>query len=168
MTPSIHIVACGGTFDKIYLPEQGELGFQASILESLLKQCRVTKAVQHSQPMMIDSLDMTQKHREQLSSHILNLKASLVVVIHGTDTMVESAKALAQAHPSKTVIFTGAMIPARLPHSDASFNLGFALASVAHLKHGVWIAMNGQTFHHDQCRKNTDLGRFESTSARTS
>ena len=56
---------------------------------------------------------------------------------------------------------TGAMQPAAFKHSDAAFNVGFALAAVQLLPHGVYIAMNGRMFAGDKAVKNMELGRFE-------
>ncbi len=159
----LHIVACGGTFDKIYLPNQGQLGFGASVVEDLLEQASLPEDITVSHPMSLDSLDMTGEHREMLTQHILALEARYIIVVHGTDTMVKSALHTSELNTNKTVLFTGAMVPARLPHSDAQLNLGYAIGKILSLKSGVWIAMNGSIFAPNNCLKNKTIGRFEET-----
>jgi L-asparaginase len=84
------------------------------------------------------------------------------VITHGTDTMTESAKVLASIS-SKTIVFTGALSPARFAESDAMFNLGMAVAAVQTLPPGVYVAMSGQVFRGDQVRKDREHARFVST-----
>ena len=113
---------------------------------------------------MIDSLDMNDEHREQILELILADSSARVLITHGTDTMVETGVFLKHGLPSnhgKSIILTGAMIPARLPHSDAHFNLGFALGAFNSLDSGVHIAMNGQIFPANDCFKNKNVGRFQ-------
>jgi L-asparaginase len=84
-----------------------------------------------------------------------------IVVIHGTDTMAETARVVGEAHLPKTVVFTGAMIPYSVQGSDALFNLGFALAMAQALPHGAYVAMNGRVFPWDDVRKDRSGGVFE-------
>ena len=81
---------------------------------------------------------------------------------HGTDTMVETARALAAAGlTDKTIVLTGAMVPYAFGSSDGLFNLGSALSFVQVLPPGVYVAMNGRHFQWDQVRKNRETGVFE-------
>ncbi len=84
-----------------------------------------------------------------------------IVITHGTDTMVETAAALADGAPGKTIVLTGAMIPYAFGSSDGLFNLGSALSFAQVLPAGVYIAMNGQHFPWDRVRKNRETGVFE-------
>jgi L-asparaginase len=83
-----------------------------------------------------------------------------VLVTHGTDTMVETAKVLATI-PDKTIVLTGALNPARFRGSDAEFNIGTAVGAVQSLPAGVYIAMNGRIWDPARVRKNVDANRFE-------
>ena len=83
------------------------------------------------------------------------------VVLHGTDTMVETAKLLAKSIKNKTVILTGAMIPIKFGSSDGLFNLGSALSFIQVIDPGIYITMNGRYFKWDNVRKNKKLGIFE-------
>jgi L-asparaginase len=84
-----------------------------------------------------------------------------LIIIHGTDTMVDTAKYLAAANPPKTIVLTGAMIPYQVNRSDAMFNLGFALGIVQTLPAGVYVAMDAQIFAWDKVRKDRERGIFE-------
>jgi L-asparaginase len=83
------------------------------------------------------------------------------VITHGTDTMSDTAKMLAEKVKEKTIILTGAMIPIKFGSSDGLFNLGSALAFAQTLPPGVYVAMNGRYFNWDNVRKNKQSGMFE-------
>jgi L-asparaginase len=114
--------------------------------------------------LMIDSLDMTEADRALIVNHCREAAASRILVTHGTDTMVDTARALAGALPSgagKTIVLTGAMVPYAFGSSDGLFNLGSALSFVQVLTPGVYLAMNGRCFQWDRVRKNRETGIFE-------
>jgi len=114
--------------------------------------------------MMVDSLDMTDADRELIVRHCGHCEESRIVITHGTDTMVETARAIAASASltTKTVVLTGAMIPYAFGSSDGLFNLGSALSFAQVLPPGVYIAMNGQHFEWNKVRKNRETGVFES------
>ena len=111
--------------------------------------------------MMIDSLQMTDADRELIVRNCQQCAESCIVITHGTDTMVETAAAIARAVTGKTIVLTGAMIPYAFGSSDGLFNLGSALSFVQILKPGVYIAMNGRCFEWNKVRKNRESGVFE-------
>src|SRR4029077_19527259 len=111
--------------------------------------------------MMIDSLEMTDADRELIVRNCQQCDESCIVITHGTDTMVETAAALAHGVPGKTVVLTGAMIPYAFGSSDGLFNLGSALSLVQVLQPGIYIAMNGRHFQWNEVRKNRETGVFE-------
>jgi len=113
--------------------------------------------------MLIDSLDMTESTRQILVDACRSASESQLVVIHGTDTMDESAAAISAAALEKTVVLTGAMVPNQVEGSDAPFNLGYAISAAQLADAGVWIAMNAQLHHWQAVRKNRELGIFEKT-----
>ena len=116
--------------------------------------------------LMIDSLDMTEADRALIVNHCREAPESRILVTHGTDTMVETARALGEALPSgvgKTIVLTGAMVPYAFGSSDGLFNLGSALSFVQVLPPGVYLAMNGRCFQWDRVRKNRETGVFEET-----
>jgi L-asparaginase len=172
---TIRIFVTGGTFDKEYNELTGSLAFKDTHLPEMLRlgRCRVDVSLRTL--MMIDSLEMTEADRSLIVDQCRQAAESRIVITHGTDTMVETAAALAaslagdglrpdgatNAVPDKTIVLTGAMIPYAFGSSDGLFNLGSALSFVQVLAPGVYVAMNGRCFAWDQVRKNKETGVFE-------
>jgi L-asparaginase len=159
---SLRILITGGTFDKYYDAIQGELTFRESHLPTILRQSRVTLPIEIEVCLLKDSLHMNDADRKKIASACLAAVEERLVVIHGTDTMVQTAQVLGHAGIDKTIVLTGAMIPYAISESDALFNLGFALAAAQCLPRGVYVAMNGRVWPGSQVRKNKKLGLFES------
>lgn len=158
---TVRIFVTGGTFDKEYNELTGALRFNRTHLADMLERGRCKLDVAVSVLMMIDSLDMTPADRETIVAACVNCEDSRIVITHGTDTMVETAAALAAGVHDKTVVLTGAMVPYAFGSSDGLFNLGSALSFVQALPPGVYVAMNGRCFAWDNVRKNRDAGVFE-------
>ena len=157
----IKIFATGGTFDREFNELNGELYFKETNLFKLLELGRSQMDVKIETLMMIDSLKMTDTERVYILDKCKKEKTNRIIITHGTDTMVETAKIIAQEIKNKIIIFTGAMIPIKFGSSDGLFNLGSALSFVQVLNPGVYITMNGQYFYWDNVRKNKKLGIFE-------
>jgi L-asparaginase len=162
--PAILILVTGGTFDKEYNELTGSLFFKDTHLPEMLRlgRCRVDVSV--CTLMMIDSLEMVDADRALIVERCREAAESRLLITHGTDTMVETAAALAASLPpasGKTIVLTGAMIPYAFGSSDGLFNLGSALSFVQVLPPGVYIAMNGRCFEWDRVRKNRETGVFE-------
>ena len=157
----IKIIITGGTFDKEYNELSGSLFFKDTHLPEMLKlgRCLVDTSIETL--MMMDSLEMTDIHREEILLYCKDAKEKNIVITHGTDTMAETAKFLSKKIKGKVIILTGAMVPYKFGSSDGLFNLGSALAFVQTLPPGVYIAMNGKYFHADKVRKNKKKGIFE-------
>ena len=168
---SIRIFVTGGTFDKDYDEIAGTLLFKETHMPELLQLGRCQLRCRIETLMLKDSLEMTGEDRALIVEHCKNAEENCIVITHGTDTMTDSARALAsvfdarnagdKATPRKTIVLTGAMIPYAFGSSDGLFNLGSALSFVQTLPCGVYIAMNGRFFNWDNVRKNRELGRFE-------
>ena len=159
----IRIVVTGGTFDKTYDEINGRLSFGATHLPEMLRLGRSRVETTIETLMMIDSLDMTDADRARIVEACARSAEDRIVITHGTDTMVETARAVAHGVAGKTVVLTGAMVPYAFGSSDGLFNLGSALSFVQVLPPGVYIAMNGQHFRWDAVRKNRQTGIFEAT-----
>ncbi|MDX2220586.1 MAG: asparaginase domain-containing protein [Burkholderiales bacterium] len=155
------IIVTGGTFDKHYDAIKGELTFKNSHLPQILEQARITIPVEIEINQLIDSLHMTHEHRENVLAACRNAPESHLVVIHGTDTMAETAKVVGAAGLAKSIVFTGAMIPYSVAGSDALFNLGFAMAQAQAQSHGTYVAMNARIFAWNAVKKNKGDGVFE-------
>ena len=158
---AIRIFITGGTFDKEYNELNGELYFKDTHMSELLEKGRSKVPVEIRTLMMVDSLAMTNEDRDLIAHQCNQCEETMIVITHGTDTMSETAKVLAQKIKNKTVILTGAMIPIKFGSSDGLFNLGSALAFAQTLPHGVYVAMNGRYFHWDNVWKNKQTGVFE-------
>jgi L-asparaginase len=158
---AVRIFITGGTFDKEYNELNGELFFKDSHLPEMLRLGRCKVDVDIRTLMMIDSLEMTDEDRELIARHCETSEESRIVITHGTDTMTDTAKILANKVRDKTIVLTGAMVPYKFGSSDGLFNLGSALAFVQTLPGGVYIAMNGKCFNWNNVRKNKQTGMFE-------
>jgi len=159
---SLIYLSCGGTIEKVYLPAAGLLAFDQSRLDEWLTNARIGLPWQTEALMLMDSLEMTDQHRAILADRVSHLDTDRVVIIHGTDTMVESAQAvMLRRKKNQVVVFTGAMLPECIKGSEAFFNLGLATAAVQTCRPGVYIAMSGQVFEADQVRKNRERSIFE-------
>lgn len=158
---AIRIFITGGTFDKEYNELNGQLYFKDSHLSDLLEMGRSRLPVEIRTLMLVDSLEMTDEDRELIIHQCNNCDETQIVITHGTDTMANTAKVLAQKVTGKTIILTGAMIPIKFGSSDGLFNLGSALAFAQSLSAGVYVAMNGRYFNWDNVWKNKQTGIFE-------
>lgn len=157
----IRAFVTGGTFDKEYDELTGSLFLRNTHVPEMLRRGRCNLDVRVETLMMVDSLDMTEAQRQSIANACWNAAETHIVITHGTDTMVETARVIASENTNKTVVLTGAMIPYAFGSSDGLFNLGSALSIVQTLPAGVYIAMNGQCFHWDNVRKNRNAGMFE-------
>jgi len=160
----IQLFITGGTLDKDYQTTTGELVFTQTHVDTLLNQANLTLPINIKTLMLKDSLEMTDSDREYIYQACLNSNAKYIVITHGTDTMVETARYLQQTNTlnTKTIILTGAMRPFMLGNSDASFNMASALMAAQLASSGIYITMNGQLFNADSVHKNRELGQFES------
>jgi L-asparaginase len=157
----IRIFITGGTFDKEYNELDGSLFFKDTHLPEMLKLGRSRVEVAIEPLMLIDSLEMTDAHRNTILKHCKNSKEDRIVITHGTDTLDLTARALGEKLHGKTIVLTGAMIPYKFGSSDGLFNLGSALAFAQSLPPGVYVAMNGRYFTWDNVKKNRQTGEFE-------
>ena len=164
VSPSVRVFVTGGTFDKKYNELTGSLFFEDTHLPEMLRLGRSRVDLAVDTLMMIDSLEMTGADRTLIVEQCRQAAEARILITHGTDTMVETARALAAAlspRSGKTIVLTGAMIPYAFGSSDGLFNLGSALSFVQVLPTGVYIAMNGRCFPWDRVRKNRETGVFE-------
>ena len=161
---AIRILVTGGTFDKNYNELTGQLYFKDTHVSNMLKLGRSRIEVRVQTIMMIDSLEMTEADRALIVQSCLQAEEEHIVITHGTDTMTDTAIAIAKVVTGKTVVLTGAMIPYAFDSSDGLFNLGSALSFVQALPPGIYIAMNGQCFPWNRVRKNRERGEFEEIS----
>lgn len=158
----IVIVTTGGTIDKAYFDALSTYQIGEPVVKELLETANVTLPYRIIELLRKDSLEMTDEDRARLQETVASLDARRVVVTHGTDTMTDSATALASV-PNKTMVLTGALSPARFAESDAAFNIGMAFAAAQTMPPGVYVVMNGRVFRGDEVRKDREQRRFVST-----
>lgn len=156
----IKFYATGGTIDKVYFDAKSEYQVGAPQVEEILKDSNVAFEYEVESILQKDSLEMTDEDRQIVRQIIEKDNCDRIVITHGTDTMVETAKSLIGI-PDKTIVFTGAMEPARSRYTDATFNVGCAIGAVQILQSGVYIVMNGCVYEADKVAKNYDAKRFE-------
>ena len=162
MESQIQVFVTGGTFDKEYNFITGELYFKDTHLPQMFDRGRCTLPIDVKTLMMVDSLEMTEADQQIIIHNCKSAKSDKIIITHGTDRVVDTARALAAQEINKTIVLTGAMVPYAFgTSSDGFFNLGSALAFVQILSPGVYVVMNGKYFHWDKVRKNKLTGYFE-------
>ena len=156
----IRFITTGGTIDKIYFDELSQFEVGDSQVRHVLTEALVGFDYDVVPMMQKDSLELTDADRQQLHDFVANDDAERYVITHGTDTMPQTADALADL-TDKTIVLTGALSPARFRSTDAVFNVGMAVAAVQVAVPGVYIAMSGRVFAAGEVRKNRAENRFE-------
>lgn len=156
----IRFVTTGGTIDKIYFDALSQFEVGDSQVRHILTEGLVGFDYDIVSLLQKDSLEMDDEDRGMLRDFVASDDATRFVVTHGTDTMVETAEALAGL-PDKSIVLTGALSPARFRTTDAVFNVGMAVAAVQLVEPGIYIAMSGQVFPANRVRKNRAVNRFE-------
>jgi L-asparaginase len=154
------VVTTGGTIDKVYFDDKSDYQVGEPQIGRILEELGVAFRFTVVPLLRKDSLHITQAERELLRDAIAAQPARHVLVTHGTDSMVETAKVLS-ALTDRTIVLTGALNPARFRGSDAEFNIGTAVGAVQSLPPGVYIAMNGRIWDPAKVRKNVAANRFE-------
>ena len=160
---NLQIFTTGGTIDKVYFDALSEYQIGDPVIGAMLEQMNVGFEYQVSELMRLDSLDMNDDHRRQIQQAVASAEATHILILHGTDGMVETASWLGDID-NKTILLTGALQPAAFANTDAVFNIGCAIGALQSRGFGVYIAMNGQVFAADQVVKNRAANRFETAS----
>ena len=156
----IKIYTTGGTIDKVYFDQKSDYQVGDPQANGVLERANVVLDYEVESIVKKDSLDFTDEDRELIRKKVASSKLERVVITHGTDTMIDTAKVLNNI-PGKTIVMTGSMYPAQFRDSDVVFNIGCAVTAVQILEPGVYIVMNGRIFKPDHVRKNVKLNRFE-------
>ncbi len=172
----IHLLATGGTIAGEADPEAGGARYRAGYgpVGALLDAVPglAPFALSAEQVLALDSKDMTPEDwltvLAAVRRALANPAVDGVVILHGTDTLEETAYFLQLTLPAgKPVVLTGAMRPADHPQADGPANLlaavRLAASPEAHGK-GVLVVMNA-TAHaarHLVKARTTGLDAFES------
>ena len=156
----LKIYTTGGTIDKVYFDKKSDYQVGDPQAGGVLERANVVIEYEVESILRKDSLDLTEQDRKLIRQTVESSPEDHIVITHGTDTMIETAKTL-QDVEGKTIVLTGSMYPARFRDSDAVFNIGCALTAAQILQPGVYIAMNGRIFDPRSALKNVELNRFE-------
>jgi L-asparaginase len=156
------ILTTGGTIDKVYFDAKSDYKVGDPQIKSILERVGISFPVEFTELFYKDSLEITAEDREKIVESVVASDAVRIIVTHGTDTMVETAKALKErVGELKTVVLVGSLTPARFRETDAEFNIGVAVGAAQSLGPGVYLAMNGRIFDPESVRKNRAENRFE-------
>ncbi len=159
-TMKLRILTTGGTIDKVYFDALSTYQIGEPQIPAVLAEANVAFDFTVEEVCRRESLEMTDANREEIRRRVEAAPERLVVITHGTDTMTETAKHLTGI-PDKVIVLTGAMSPARFKSTDASFNIGCAIAAAQLAAPGVYIAMNGLILSAAEARKNREKRQFE-------
>ena len=154
---TLQIFTTGGTIDKQYFDALSDFQIGDSVVGRILQQMNVGFDYQVDELMR---LDMTDDDCRQIQARVSDAEAQHILIMHGTDGMVETASRLNELSDKK-IVLTGALQPAAFSETDAIFNIGCAIGAIQVLTPGVYIAMNGQVFAADKVVKNRAEHRFE-------
>jgi L-asparaginase len=158
----LKIFTTGGTIDKDYASKAGVYNFEIAepAIRRILSNANPTFQFEIVPILKKDSLDITEEDRKKIYNACKNETTSKIIITHGTDTIVETAKKLSGIK-NKTIILVGSSKPAKFSDSDAPFNIGVAVGAINILNtEGVYIAMNGKIFEWNNVKKNKQTGGF--------
>jgi len=158
----IKVFTVGGTIDKVYFDQKSAYKVGESVINEILHEANLDCKYSVEAILHKDSLDMSDADRQLVAARIQTENYRHLIITHGTDTMIKTARAVQETVKDKVIVFTGSMQPARFKESDAIFNVGAAFIAVQLLSKGVYIAMNGRIFDPRNSQKNVSLNRFES------
>ncbi len=156
----IKFFTTGGTIDKVYFDAKSEFEVGSPQVLEILRDSSVTFEYEIESILRKDSLDLTDEDRRLIRERVAGDDCPRIIITHGTDTMIQTARALSGI-PNKVIVLTGSMQPARFKVTDAAFNIGSAIGAVQSLPPGVYVVMNGRTFNPDKIRKNVEKNCFE-------
>ena len=159
----LKIYTTGGTIDKVYFDKKSDYQVGDPQAGGVLERANVVIEYEVESILRKDSLDLTEQDRKLIRQTVESSPEDHIVITHGTDTMIETAKTL-QDVEGKTIVLTGSMYPARFRDSDAVLNIGCAITAAQILQPGVYIAMNGRIIDPLSALKNVELNRFEEVS----
>jgi len=169
MSPSrrlrkIALITTGGTIEKTYDEQTGELANRHSIVRRMLSELRLEETeVTVLELLSKDSLEMTEADRDRIVDAVRAAAAeSGIVILHGTDTLARTGERLYESLPEPRVpiVLTGAMRPFEMKHSDALQNLTEAIFAAGVLPPGVYCAAHGRVLAFPGVQKDARRGTF--------
>lgn len=159
----ILFIQTGGTIDKAYPMNDDNHGYNFQIgqpaFERILKRVNPSCEYETRSILKKDSTDITDDDRLLIHELCANDKADKIIITHGTDTMIQTARVLSSIH-GKTIVITGAMQPELFKDSDADFNLGTAIGAMSYVKPDIYIAMGGKIMKWDEVMFDASINKF--------
>jgi L-asparaginase len=156
----LKVFTTGGTIDKVYFDARSQYQVGNPSIETIFREGGVSFPYEVESLLRKDSLDLSDEDREFIRNRIASDPCDKILVTHGTDTMVETARVLSSI-PNKTIVLTGSLAPANFKSTDAPFNVGCAIGALFSLPPGTYIAINGKIFNPFAVRKNYESNKFE-------
>jgi len=154
------VITTGGTIDKVYFDAKSEYEVGEPVVATVLAAMNVSYSVEVKTVCQKDSLEIDNSDREAIKKAIKQSDVKHILITHGTDTMVDTAKFIGE-YEGKVIVLCGAMQPAIFKETDGIFNIGTAVGILSIANPGTYIAMNGECFKPDKVFKNYDTRRFE-------
>jgi len=162
MPDDILFIQTGGTIDKDY-PHQ-KAGYAFSIGDSAAKKMMSTLDLSikchYISCTRKDSLDLTEEDRQKMVDALAQTMWQKVIITHGTDTLQQTGRYINDRVKNKVIILTGSMRPAAFRDSDASFNIGMAIAAAQVLDAGVYICIHGVVKEVSDIKRDSESGKF--------
>jgi L-asparaginase len=161
----IALVSTGGTIEKTYDELSGVLSNHVSVLDVMLASILLEGVeIERVALMNKDSLDMTPEDH----AHVARVAGELatthdgVVIVHGTDRLAVSGETCVTllGTPRVPIVFTGAMRPWALRHTDALQNLTEALLAVQLVAPGIYVVMHDRVLRFPGVVKDPARGMF--------
>lgn len=156
----LKVFCAGGTIDKIYYDALSDYQIGDPQVDAIMQESNVQFEYAIESVLKKDSLEMNDEDRQAILDRVRAEPCRNILITHGTDTMAKTAQVLEQV-TDKTIVLVGSMQPARFKDSDATFNIGFAVAAARLLPAGIYIAMNGNVLPGNEATKNRTAGVFE-------
>jgi L-asparaginase len=163
----IYLFSTGGTIEKIYSEQSGQVQNLESKIDRYLRMLRLPEAeIEVRFLMNKDSLEMTDADREQILEAVESVmelgEPAPIVITHGTDTLVATGLFLKKrlGELVAPIVFTGAMTPLGFERSDGLQNLTESLLAARILPPAIWLVIHNQVFPIDGVRKDRELARF--------
>ena len=136
-----------------------------SVIPEFIKSLKLYGQFDFTQVCMKDSRDINEQDRREILAAVEKSPYQKIIITHGTYTMPDTARYLKAnlKRDDQTIVLTASMLPLKgFAPSDASFNLGFALAQTEVLPAGIYVAIQGKVFQSEEVIKIISEGRFSS------
>ncbi|MFT6320409.1 MAG: L-asparaginase [Granulosicoccus sp.] len=158
----ITFIQTGGTIDKDYPKTTKGYAFEFGepATRRILEKLNPSFEYEILTACQKDSLEITDDDRQHLVDLIKENDSIRIVITHGTDTMIETAKFIFPKIKNKVIVLTGAMRPEQFSNSDAPINVGGAIAATQILQAGVYLFMTGILKSFDEIKRDMETGKF--------